>query len=330
MFVGNIIPRGRRSVKGNIYKGQRIRWGMVYKNILELVGNTPLIALNALSQEFGISGKLYAKWEASNPTGSVKDRAALLMLLDAERRGILKEGATIVEPTSGNFGVALAALGGIRGYHVVIVMPKTATEERKSLVRAYGAELILTDGSLGMRGAIERAEELCRAGGGVMLGQFSNPANPAAHEKTGEEIWADTAGEVDLFVAGVGTGGTLTGVARYLKQKKPAVRVIAVEPAGSPYLSEGRAGRHGIQGIGAGFVPAVLDKTLIDGIVTVEDGDALACTRALACTEGILAGISSGAALHAALLLGREYGGKNIVTILPDTGERYLSLFSKE
>ena len=301
----------------------------VFTSIDQLIGNTPLLELTKLEKALGLEARVLAKLEYLNPAGSVKDRAALSMVEDAEARGALRPGSVIIEPTSGNTGIGLAAVAVRRGYRVVIVMPETMSVERRQLMTAYGAELVLTDGAKGMAGAIERAEALAREiPGGFLAGQFVNPANPAAHYRTtGPEIWADTDGTVDIFVAGVGTGGTLSGAGRYLKEKNPAIRVVAVEPAASPVLSGGPAGPHGLQGIGAGFVPEALDTSVYDEVVTVEDREAMAAGRALARTEGVLAGISSGAALHAALQVARreENRGKTVVVPLPDTGDRYLS-----
>ncbi len=301
----------------------------IYHSITELVGHTPLLALENFSRQQGLSTPLLAKLEYLNPAGSVKDRVALAMILDAEKSGKLRPGATIIEPTSGNTGIGLAAMAIPRGYRVVLTMPDTMSVERRSLLRAYGAELVLTDGAAGMSGAIAKAEELsAQIPGSLIAGQFTNPANPAAHyASTGPEIWEDTAGQVDLFVAGVGTGGTLTGVGKYLKEQKPSVRVVAVEPAGSPVLSGGKAGPHGLQGIGGGFVPDTLDTSVYDEILTVTEEEAYTAGRAIAKTEGVLVGISAGAALHAAIVLARrkENSGKHIVALLPDTGDRYLS-----
>ncbi len=301
----------------------------IYKSIDELIGSTPLLELNSLSKEYGLCAKLYAKLEYFNPAGSVKDRAAQYMINDAEKRGILKEGSVIIEPTSGNTGIGLSAVATRRGYRVIIVMPDTMSMERRQLMTAYGAELVLTDGSLGMRGAIEKAEELNREiEGSFVAGQFVNPANWQAHyNTTGPEIYNDTDGEVDIFVSGVGTGGTITGVGKYLKEKNPDVKVIAVEPASSPYLTKGEAGAHKIQGIGAGFIPEVLDTEIYDKIICVEDNEAFEACRVLAKKEGILTGISSGAALSGAITLAKleENRDKKIVVLLPDTGDRYLS-----
>ena len=301
----------------------------VYRSITELVGNTPLLELTHLAEKAGAGARVLAKLEYLNPAGSAKDRIAKAMLDDAEARGKLKKGSVIIEPTSGNTGIGLAAVAAARGYRIVLTMPETMSAERRTLLKAYGAELVLTDGTKGMQGAIEKAEALARETPGSFIpGQFENPANPAAHyATTGPEIWRDTDGTVDIFVAGVGTGGTLSGVGRYLKEQKPAVRVVAVEPKGSPVLSEGHGGPHKIQGIGAGFVPKTLDTSVYDEVITVENDDAFAVGRAVAHSEGILVGISSGAALWAALELAKrpENAGKTIVALLPDTGDRYLS-----
>lgn len=307
----------------------------IYDRIDELVGKTPLVRLNNIERAHGLRARLLAKLELFNPGGSVKDRVAVSMINDAERRGILKLGSVIIEPTSGNTGIGLCAVAAARGYRTIIVMPETMSEERKMLMRAYGAELVLTEGKLGMKGAIARAEELSREIDGAFLaGQFVNPENPNAHYlTTGPEIYSDTDGEVDILVAGVGTGGTLTGTARYLKEKNPAVLAVAVEPSGSPVLSGGASGAHGLQGIGAGFIPEVLDTTLINEIKRVTEGEAYAASRELGSVEGILVGISSGAALSAAIDIASrpENEDKTVVVILPDTGERYLStpLFTK-
>ena len=301
----------------------------IYNSIGETVGRTPLLRLNNIEKKCDLGGILLAKLENFNPTGSVKDRAALEMINDAERSGRLSEGGTIIEPTSGNTGIGLAAIGVSRGYKVVIVMPDNMSKERQTLMKAYGAELVLTDGSLGMNGAIARAEELEQTlDGAIIAGQFSNPANPAAHKKTtAPEIWEDTDGKVDFFVAGVGTGGTLTGIGEYLKEKNPEIKVIAVEPNDSPILSEGKGGAHGIQGIGAGFVPDVLNTSVYDEIIKVTTAEAYTAAREIAAAEGVLVGISSGAALFAAKLVAArpENKGKNVVVLLPDTGDRYLS-----
>jgi len=301
----------------------------IYNSIGETVGRTPLLRLNNIEKKCDLGGILLAKLENFNPTGSVKDRAALEMINDAERSGRLSEGGTIIEPTSGNTGIGLAAIGASRGYKVVIVMPDNMSKERQTLMKAYGAELVLTDGSLGMNGAIARAEELEQTlDGAIIAGQFSNPANPAAHKKTtAPEIWEDTDGKVNFFVAGVGTGGTLTGIGEYLKEKNPEIKVIAVEPNDSPILSEGKGGAHGIQGIGAGFVPDVLNTSVYDEVIKVTTAEAYTAAREIAAAEGVLVGISSGAALFAAKLVAArpENKGKNVVVLLPDTGDRYLS-----
>jgi len=301
----------------------------IYNSIGETVGRTPLLRLNNIEKKCDLGGILLAKLENFNPTGSVKDRAALEMINDAERSGRLSEGGTIIEPTSGNTGIGLAAIGASRGYKVVIVMPDNMSKERQTLMKAYGAELVLTDGSLGMNGAIAKAEELAKTiDGAIVAGQFSNPANPEAHRKTtGPEIWDDTDGSVDIFVAGAGTGGTITGTGEYLKSKAPNIKIIAVEPTDSPVLSGGKAGAHGLQGIGAGFVPEVLNTSVYDEIVTITTEEAFAAARELARLEGILVGISSGAALCAAEKIAArpENEGKTVVVLLPDTGDRYLS-----
>ncbi len=301
----------------------------IYTSADQLIGHTPLLELARLARAESLEARLLAKLECFNPAGSVKDRVARAMIGDGEARGLLKPGGTIIEPTSGNTGIGLAAVAAARGYRVIIVMPDTMSVERRRLMAAYGAELVLTPGAQGMAGAIQRAEELARELPGSFLpGQFVNPANPAAHRaSTGPEIWADTEGRVDVFVAGVGTGGTITGVGEYLKNQNPCLRVVAVEPASSPVLSQGRAGKHGIQGIGAGFVPQALNTAVYDEILPVEDGDAFDTARRLGRTEGVLAGISSGAALWAALRIAKrpESRGKTIVALLPDGGDRYLS-----
>lgn len=301
----------------------------IYTSMDQMIGRTPLLELCRIRQQLGLEARVLAKLEYLNPAGSVKDRAALSMIRDAERKGLLKEGSVIVEPTSGNTGIGLAAVAAARGYRVVIVMPETMSLERRQLMRAYGAELVLTEGSKGMSGAVEKAQQLVQQIPGAFLaGQFTNPANPQAHfETTGPEIWQDTEGHVDVFVAGVGTGGTITGVGRYLKSQDPAVRIVGVEPAASPLLSKGTAGPHKIQGIGANFVPQVLDTAIYDELLAVTDQDAFAAGRLMARTEGVLVGISSGAALWAAVELAKrpENRGKTIVTLLPDTGDRYLS-----
>ncbi len=299
----------------------------IYENITELIGHTPLLSLNRYGAD--LDAILLVKLERANPAGSAKDRVGLAMIVAAEEAGLLKPGSTIIEPTSGNTGIGLAAAAAVRGYTVILTMPDTMSAERRSLLAAYGARLVLTEGRLGMTGAIARAEELSREiPGSFIPGQFVNPANPAIHYRTtGPEIWEDTDGTVDIFVAGVGTGGTLTGVGRYLKERKPGVQIVAVEPADSPLLSGGKAGPHGLQGIGANFVPEILDRSLIDEICTVTTEEAYAAGKALARLEGVLVGITSGAAVHAAAMLARrpENRGKTIVALLPDTGDRYLS-----
>ena len=301
----------------------------IHHSLPELVGNTPLLALHAFSREQGLPSAILAKLECCNPAGSAKDRVALQMILDAEEQGLLSPGAAIIEPTSGNTGIGLAAMGIARGYEVILTMPDSMSAERRALLCAYGAQLVLTDGALGMAGAIAKAEELSRSiPGSWIAGQFENGANPLAHYRTtGPEIWRDTDGHVDIFVAGAGTGGTVSGTGRYLKEQNPAVKIVAVEPASSPLLTEGHAGPHGLQGIGANFVPANLDLSLVDEIIPVTEEDAYAAGRALVRTEGLLCGITSGAALHAAAVLAKrpENAGKVIVALLPDTGERYLS-----
>lgn len=301
----------------------------IYTSVDQLIGRTPLLELRGIEAQYSLKARLLAKLESFNPAGSVKDRVALAMIEDAEKTGRLKEGSVIIEPTSGNTGIGLAAVAAARGYRVIIVMPDSMSVERRLLMTAYGAELVLTDGSKGMAGAIARADELAASIPGSMIaGQFSNPANPAAHYRsTGPEIYADTDGAVDVFVAGVGTGGTVTGVGRYLKERKPSVKVVAVEPATSAVLSGGKAGAHGLQGIGAGFVPEVLDTGIYDEVIAVTDEDAYAAGRLLGKREGILAGISSGAALRAAIEVAKrkESAGKTVVVLLPDTGDRYLS-----
>lgn len=301
----------------------------IYTSVDQLIGRTPLLELTRIEQEENLPARILAKLECLNPAGSVKDRAAKAMIDDAEARGLLRPGAVIIEPTSGNTGIGLASVAATRGYRVIIVMPETMSIERRQLMGAYGAELVLTEGDKGMAGAIARAEELAREIPGSFLpGQFDNPANSAAHRSsTGPEIWEDTGGAVDIFVAGVGTGGTITGVGQYLKERNPAVRIAAVEPEGSPILSGGRPGPHQLQGIGAGFLPKVLDTSIYDEIISVSDEDAFAAGRQMGRSEGILVGISSGAALWAAIQLARraENQGKTIVTLLPDSGDRYLS-----
>lgn len=302
----------------------------IYKDVTELAGHTPLLRAERYERAKGAKAHILAKLEYLNPTGSVKDRVAIAMIDDAERKGKLQPGGAVIEPTSGNTGIGIAAVAAARGYRAVIVMPDTMSVERRNLIKAYGAEVVLTPGAKGMAGAIERADELQRElGNAIVLGQFSNPANPAAHyASTGPEIYEDTDGKADIFVAGIGTGGTVTGVGKYLKEKNPAVKVVGVEPASSPVLTQGRAGAHKIQGIGAGFVPETLDVSVCDEIVAVENERAFEEAKAFAKAEGILVGISAGAALYAAALLAAraENACKNIVVLLPDTGDRYLSV----
>lgn len=301
----------------------------IFNSIIETIGNTPLVRLNNYDKSVGADGVIYAKVESFNPGGSVKDRVGLNMITTAEKEGILKPGGTIIEPTSGNTGVGLALVGSARGYRVILTMPETMSVERRKLLAALGAKIVLTPGAAGMKGAIDEAEKLRKeTPGAVILGQFVNPANPAIHyQTTGPEIYAALDGKVDAFVAGVGTGGTVSGVGKYLKEKNPDVRIVAVEPKDSPVLSGGKPGAHKLQGIGAGFIPATYDASVVDEVVTVEAEEAFEASRRLAKTEGILVGISSGAALHAATSIAKkpEYAGKNIVVLLPDTGERYLS-----
>ncbi len=299
----------------------------IYKNISQLVGKTPLLELTSLEEKYNLKSKIYAKLEYFNPAGSVKDRAALYMIEDAEKRGLLKKGATIIEPTSGNTGIGLAAIGICRGYRVILTMPETMSLERRNLLSAYGAEIVLTEGALGMKGAIDKALELLKeTEGSFMPSQFENIANAQAHfETTGPEIFEDTEGKVDYFLAGVGTGGTLTGIGKYLKSRNENIKVVAIEPEKSPMLSKGVSSPHGLQGIGANFVPKLLDREVIDEVITVSDEDAFKTAKDLVRTEGILTGISSGAALFAAIELARSQENKNIVVLLPDTGERYLS-----
>lgn len=299
----------------------------IYKSASQLIGNTPLLELTAMEKALNLQSRVLAKLEYLNPAGSAKDRVALSMIEDAENRGLLQPGSVIIEPTSGNTGIGLACVSASRGYRTMIVMPDSMSIERQRLMKAYGAEIVLTDGKLGMQGAIDKAVALSKE---IPLSfipdQFSNPANARAHYKTtGPEIWQDTQGDIDIFVAGVGTGGTITGVGRYLKEKNPKVEIVAVEPADSPLLSGGKAGPHGLQGIGANFIPKVLDTEIYDHILPVTEQEAYAAARLLGKTEGILVGISSGAALHAALTLAQEHSGKTIVVLLPDTGDRYLS-----
>lgn len=301
----------------------------IYTSVEQLVGNTPLVELSNIEKKYDLKARLLAKVEFLNPAGSVKDRVALKMIQDAEEKGILKEGSVIIEPTSGNTGIGLSAIAVAKGYRVIIVMPSTMSEERKLLMKAYGAELVLSDGTKGMAGAIAKAEELQKEiEGAIIAGQFVNPANPAAHyETTGPEIYRDTDGEVDIFVAGIGTGGTITGTGRYLKEQKPEVKVVGIEPAGSPVITQGTAGKHNLQGIGAGFIPEILDLSVVDEVVTVQNEEAYEAGRLIGKTEGVLVGITSGASLHVAIELAKkpENEGKTIVALLPDTGARYLS-----
>ncbi len=301
----------------------------IYKNLTDLIGKTPLFELQNYEKEKNLEAKIIAKLEYFNPAGSVKDRIAKAMIEDAEQKGLLKKNSVIIEPTSGNTGIGLAAVAASRGYRIILTMPETMSIERRNLLKAYGAELVLTDGKKGMKGAIEKAEELANSiEGSFIPGQFENPANPEMHKKTtGPEIWEDTDGSVDIFVAGIGTGGTITGTGEYLKSKNPDIKVIAVEPASSPVLSKGIAGAHKIQGIGAGFIPKTLNTGIYDEIIAVENEDAFTASKELARKEGLLVGISSGAAVYAATLIAKrpENKGKNIVALLPDIGERYLS-----
>ena len=301
----------------------------IYGGALELVGNTPLVEVKNIEKELGLEARILVKLEYFNPAGSVKDRIAKAMIEDAEEKGLLKEGSVIIEPTSGNTGIGLASIAAVKGYRIILTMPETMSVERRNILKAYGAEIVLTEGAKGMKGAIEKADELAKEiPNSFIPGQFVNPANPEVHRKTtGPEIWNDTDGEVDVFIAGVGTGGTLTGVGEYLKSQKPDVKIVALEPASSPVLSTGKGGPHKIQGIGAGFVPDVLNTTVYDEIFTVENDDAFATGKLLAKEEGILVGISSGAALYGAIQLAKrpENKGKTIVALLPDTGDRYYS-----
>ena len=301
----------------------------IYNGTIDLIGNTPLVEVKNIEKELGLEARVLVKLEYFNPAGSVKDRIAKGMIEDAEEKGLLKEGSVIIEPTSGNTGIGLAAIAAAKGYRIILTMPETMSVERRNILKAYGAEIVLTEGAKGMKGAIAKADELAKEiPNSFIPGQFVNPANPAAHrETTGPEIWEDTDGQVDIFVAGVGTGGTVTGVGEYLKSKNPNVKVVAVEPKTSPVLSEGKAGTHKIQGIGAGFVPDILNTKIYDEVIAVENEDAFATAKELAKTEGVLTGISSGAALYAAIQLAKrpENKGKTIVALLPDSGDRYLS-----
>ena len=301
----------------------------IYQGTLGLIGNTPLVEVANIEKDLGLEAKILVKLEYFNPAGSVKDRIAKAMIEDAEERGVLKEGSVIIEPTSGNTGIGLASIAAAKGYRIVLTMPETMSVERRNILKAYGAEIVLTEGGKGMKGAIARAEELAKEiPNSFIPGQFDNPANPAIHKRTtGPEIWNDTDGEVDVFVAGVGTGGTLSGTGAYLKSKKDSVEIIGLEPAGSPVLTEGKAGPHKIQGIGAGFIPKTLDTSIYDRVLTVENEDAFAASKLIAKKEGVLVGISSGAALHVAIELAKkpEYKGKTIVALLPDSGDRYYS-----
>ncbi|MBQ4542859.1 MAG: cysteine synthase A [Clostridia bacterium] len=299
----------------------------IFNNVTELIGKTPLIKLNNYSKEMGLDLPIIAKLEYFNPAGSIKDRVAYNMILDAEKKGLIKSGSVIIEPTSGNTGIGLASVCAARGYRAIFTMPDTMSVERRNLLKAYGAEIVLTDGKKGMSGAIEEAEKLAKETDGSFIpGQFVNPSNPEIHSlTTGPEIWEDTEGKIDVLVAGVGTGGTLTGTGKFLKEKNPDIKVIAVEPYDSPVLSQGKSGSHGIQGIGAGFVPEILDTGLIDEIITVKTEEAYSSAKSVANREGILVGISSGASIFAATLIANKYKDKNIVCILPDSGERYMS-----
>ena len=329
-----------KTIKRNLKRRQKKKgirtMANIYRGFLDLIGNTPLVEIANVEKEHELKARILVKLEYRNPAGSVKDRIAHAMIEDAEQKGILKEGSVIIEPTSGNTGIGLAAIAAAKGYRAILTMPETMSVERRNILKAYGAEIVLTEGSKGMKGAIAKAEELAKEiEGSFIPGQFDNPANPKVHyETTGPEIWRDTDGKVDAFVAGVGTGGTVTGTGKYLKDQNPSIKVVAVEPASSPVLSEGKAGAHKIQGIGAGFVPKVLDTAVYDEVIKVENDDAFATSKELTKKEGILTGISSGAALYAALELAKrpEFEGKTIVALLPDSGDRYYStpLFTEE
>lgn len=326
--TGTLVTESKTEGKNDEGKGECIM-ANYYQGAAELIGNTPLMEVVNIEKELGLEAKILVKLEYLNPAGSVKDRVAKSMIEDAEAKGILKAGAVLIEPTSGNTGIGLAAIAASKGYRVILTMPETMSVERRNILKAYGAEIVLTPGAEGMSGAIAKAEELAKEiSGSVIPGQFTNPANPAAHRaSTGPEIWRDTDGQVDLFIAGVGTGGTITGIGGYLKEKNPEIKIVALEPADSPVLSEGKAGPHKIQGIGAGFVPEVLNTEIYDEIIKAESEDAFAAAKLLAKKEGILVGISSGAALHGAIALARrpENKGKTIVALLPDSGDRYYS-----
>lgn len=326
--TGTLVTENKTEGKNDEGKGECIM-ANYYQGAAELIGNTPLMEVVNIEKELGLEAKILVKLEYLNPAGSVKDRVAKGMIEDAEAKGILKAGAVLIEPTSGNTGIGLAAIAASKGYRVILTMPETMSVERRNILKAYGAEIVLTPGVEGMSGAIAKAEELAKEiPGSVIPGQFTNPANPAAHRaSTGPEIWRDTDGQVDLFIAGVGTGGTITGIGGYLKEKNPEIKIVALEPADSPVLSEGKAGPHKIQGIGAGFVPEVLNTEIYDEIIKAESEDAFAAAKLLAKKEGILVGISSGAALHGAITLARrpENKGKTIVALLPDSGDRYYS-----
>ncbi len=300
---------------------------MIYSSITDLIGRTPLMELTAFEKEYNAESKIIAKLECFNPAGSAKDRVAKAMIEDAEEKGVLKKGAVIIEPTSGNTGIGLAAVGSAKGYRVILTMPDTMSVERINLIKAYGAEVILTEGKKGMTGAIQKAEELNKEiPGSIIAGQFINPQNPLAHYKTtGPEIWEDTKGKIDIFVAGIGTGGTISGVGKYLKEKNPDIKIVGIEPFSSPFITEGKSGAHGLQGIGAGFIPDTLDVSILDEVITVKEADAFKAGRFIAQNEGILVGISSGAAAYGASIIAKREKNKNIVVLLPDSGERYLS-----